>query len=244
MSAAAAVQESGYAYVSAREASVNLLDGRGKTQVDETALLELERKQSTACQAIKQQSRVFATQLAQELRALPQSDVEPASVAALAHIAVDAFAKHRMLSLVSDGAFSRWTLAAARRFEEHELDKAAAEAEAAEGKTPAGPRLAAPTDERLDKLENQVVHTMRHVAGIAVVCRDVLQSARAAAIASRQEQAANPVDNLRARLGMNAGENLEVLPSVPFEGGGVGSKGPQGSSIHAPPNPPEPGGAK
>ncbi len=88
-------------------------------------------------------------------------------------------------------------------------------------------------NERADKAQ-------RNLAGLCIVSRDLLLSARQAAIAHRTEHTVNPVDGLRARLGMNttgSSAGTDVLPSVPVCPPGVGAQGaPLPFNSESPPN--------
>jgi hypothetical protein len=80
-------------------------------------------------------------------------------------------------------------------------------------------------NERADK-------SQRNMAGLAIVARDLLLAARAAAKEARTA-AGNPVDDLSARLA--AGEaQREVLPQVPVDPPGVVSSGAPSPSIPPP----------
>lgn len=86
------------------------------------------------------------------------------------------------------------------------------------------------SEARLDTLACETLHeradkSQRNLAGLAIVARDLLQSARAAAKeagAERNGAAMNPVDRLMGKLGVRtATAEVAAAPPVSTGGGGV-----------------------
>jgi hypothetical protein len=164
----------------------------GPRRINLEPIKRLERAAGDAVMAVKEQADEFRLALDAELCSLVGNNELPPSVQAMASQAVDAMVQHRLLSLAAAGSAGRWAKAAVK-LSEATLDTDIAKLE-----------------RNVQDGEAALVHAARHAAGIAIVARDLLQSARAAAKEARAT--GSPTEQLMARLGV--GQAIESPSST------------------------------
>lgn len=167
--------------------AVSLIDARVPSSVADGAIAAAERKAGAAHAIIRDQGAVFGAALHDELHALAGGEA-PASVMALAHLAVEAMIDHRVVALVARGAVGRW----------------AAKHESIEARGTPLDEVALDKDaEVLERLEQHVTSGHRVAAGLAIAARDLLRAARESAKESKRERPAqNGKQSLLTSLGI------------------------------------------
>lgn len=204
------VSDAGHvAAVSNAGATVSLVDARLPGRVSDERIALLESKAGPALAAVREQAELFAAPFRAELAALAGGGDLPSSVAALAHLAVEAMADHRIASLVARGSAGRWAAKAARAdFSETVLEEDAAALERAEQHALAGLRVA---------------------AGLAIAARDLLRAAREAAKeagADALKSQGGAVGGLMTRLGVGRSTPSQFLPTEQRPMAGVSGSAP------------------
>lgn len=213
--------------------TVSLVDARPGTG-DDGPIRTLERYAGPAFVAVRAQADVFRLELDRELRVLAGTDDLPPSVQARAHLAVDTMVQQRLLSLAASGSAGRWARAATK-LAESSLDEDIVVVE---------------------KRESALTNVAKHAAGLAVLCRDLLESARAAARAVQADQAGGVVPGLMGRLGVAPARTgsmethgsektqpaAEVRPEPPISPPGEVSLGAPPSQTGAPKTEKDPNG--